>query len=650
MNFFTYFRRLIIPVLFTSLLIVAACKESPTDISKQGNYVHGVLLDEQNNSVPNAVMEVLPSAGIQSIIAIDTTDEDGIYKLEGLPEDLTNLDVNIKHSDFKPMKTNLKKLVGTNDKNDLKVKMLHEDSCCGVVEFNVFTEDGNEPIPNAEIRLKRNNDLVRKALTNENGKRVFENVCPATYNYRIAKEGFNVLEGELEVVSCDSAERVIKNLYMKRFNDSCCKGVIVFTAIDSATNAVIVNLPVRLWKGDSKLGEFKTNEQGQVIFTHICEGEYAISASSELYKGIEFGFNIGCNDTVNFTKYFKKAENNNNDSCCKGVIIIIPKNKITGEILNGSLVKMYKNGSLLTKKYTEGGSAKFINVCPGEYGFDITKDGFKSIEFSIKMECNDTITTDKQLEPMPNADSCCNGVIIFRAYDSTTRAAIVNLLTRLWKGSTKLSEYKTNEQGTVTFTKICPGTYQISASNDMYKGKEFNFTMGCNDTLVFEKLFLKNNGEDKDSCCNGTITFTAIDSVNNTPVPMLPIRLWKGSSKLSEIKTNESGQVVFSKICEGDYQISASSDAYKGQEFNFHVGCNENVSYTKNFIKNTNGENDSCCNGKVTFAPVDETTNELLSGAVVKISKNGKLLEAKTVGDAPVVFTKLCNTTYNFLI
>ncbi|MGA2295955.1 MAG: carboxypeptidase regulatory-like domain-containing protein [FCB group bacterium] len=644
MKFSFYFRRFIIPALFTLMLIAVACKENPTTPTN-ANTITGVLKDEQNNGVPNAILQVNSgTAAVAAKLSTDTTDEDGNYTLSGLPEDISTLDVTINHPDFKPVTSNLKKLTGTAKTNCL-IKVLHLDSCCGRIEITVYKQADSTPVYNAEFRLKRGTVLIRKAYTNESGKLVFEHVCLGDYNYRIAKDGLKVIEGSLNVPSCDSNAAYRNSFYMAtNLADSCCNGQITFTAKDSVTNSPIANMDVKLWKGNQLLSDYKTGDNGQIIFTHICPGDYQISASNDHYKGIEFTFSMTCNDTVSYTKYF--VLRSNSDSCCNGIIKVIPKDKNSGAILNGATVNLYQGDKLLQTKTVENGYALFNHICTGDYSLDILMAHYKHLEFAISMTCNDTLETTKSLEPEVNSDSCCHGQITFNVADSTTGNPLGQVLVKLYKSGTFLCQYTTGDKGQIIFTNICPGNYKITGDKDGYKELAFEFTMGCNDNQTFNKKMLKI--QSADTCCKGVITFNVTDSTTGKPLSHVTVDLWKGNTKLSEYITGDLGTVNFKQICEGEYKISASKDGYHAIDFTFTMGCNDNKTFNKAML--SSGNNDSCCNGVITFNVKDSTTGNPLGQVLVKLYKSGTFLCQYTTGDnGQIIFNHICPGNYKIL-
>jgi 5-hydroxyisourate hydrolase-like protein (transthyretin family) len=630
MKQFLLLRRILIPCLFSLFIFILACtKDNNTNPNNQ-NVVSGVIKDEQDNPVPNATIEAINSgAAIQGLLAKDTTDEDGKFTLSGLPDNLNSIDLKISHEDFKTYQAKAATIIGKNDKKNFPVKILHEDSCCGKINLTVLKMSDSTPVNDAEVRLNRKDTLIRKSYTNSEGKLSFEFVCPGSYWFRIAKEGFKVIEQEFELKGCDTLNFTFYLIGADQ-QDSCCNGAIFFNVKDSTTGLPIPNVTLNLWKGSIKLGTYQTNGDGNYNFTKICQGEYQISLSKDGYVSQEFNFTMGCNDTVHFNKLMIPK-----DSCCNGKIKVIPKDKDTQEPLNGATVKLLKNGTLLSTKTVENGYALFGDLCDGIYRLSITKDGYNGIEFSDTLGCNGTQEVVKMMEK--KQDSCCKGAIFFNVKDSTTGKPISNVTLNLWKGSTKLGTYQTNGDGNYNFTLICQGEYQISFSKDGYVSQEFNFTMGCNDSVHFNKLMVPT-----DTCCNGKIKVIPKDKDSQEPLNGATVKLLKNGTLLST-KTVENGYAIFEKLCDGIYRLSITKDGYNGVEFSDTLGCNG----TQEVVKLMEKKQDSCCKGAIFFNVKDSTTGQPIPNVTLNLWKGStKLGTYQTNGDGNYTFTLICQGEY----
>ncbi|MBI5326184.1 MAG: hypothetical protein HZB41_13095 [Ignavibacteriae bacterium] len=717
--------RILLPILFLSFVFILACTKDNNTNPNDTNVIAGVIKDEQDNGVPNAIVEAINNgAAIQDLLSSDTTDEDGKFQLNNMPDDISKIDLKISHEDFKTMQAKASGFVGNHDRKDVPIRLLHDDSCCGQVTIRTFKHLDSSSLGGVEVRLNRGDKLIRKAYTNDQGILVFEHVCPGNYWLRLAKEGFKVIEKEFELNDCDTLDFSYFLLGHDE-NDSCCNGVINLTVLDSATQQPVNEATVRLWKGDHKLSEYKTNDVGMVKFRGICEGDYRLILNKYKYYEQVFELHMDCDDTLDLPRYLKPTD----DSCCHGILKIYPTDKSDGQPLNGALVKLWKEGQVMAEKKSENGVAEFTVLCEGAYGLDIFFEGYQHIEFAAEIGCNETKEITKQMQSKASLDSCCRGVIEITVIDSAMNTPLPQVIVRLWKGDQKISEYKTNEDGKVIFREICEAEYGVSIHKEGWLTPEFSFKMNCNDTMRFErkmvphtepcqsqiKIYVKDKkneqplngatvkmwkGDDfkgqktvengfvlfnelcagryvfditkdgyshnefvveisgneikeftkfleseHDSCCNGTIYFNAKDSATGLPINNLSVSLWKGNQKLSLYKTNEDGTVIFRFICEGEYKISYGNDYYKEGNFAFQMGCDDTVHFNKLLVMR-----DTCCRGIIKIMPKDKDNNEPLNGAIVKLWHNGTLLYQKTVDGGFAKFVELCEGTYHLTI
>ena len=538
--------------------------------------------------------------------------------------------IRLSKSGFNVKETDGIKVEGCDSSNyvvkTLYMTVAEKDSCCnGVMKINPVDKKTGNLLTGAVVKLRKNGvELTR--LNVENTPVVFRELCKGTYSMLIAKDGYTAQEFSVEM-GCNDTVEIKKEMEAIQ----CCNGIMNIKVQDS-TGKAIPEATINLFKADKKLGSVYTNSDGKATLKGICEGSYSLSISRTNYKSIEFTQTMGCDDTVNIEKtlYYSGA-----DTCCKGIIKVAVKDASTNDNLNGATVQVYLDGKLLRTEKVAEGIASIKELCQGNYKVLISKDGYKATDFSVEMGCNQTKEFTKSLY-RSESDSCCNGVAKIKVKNYNGER-LVNALVKLWKGGTLLSEYKTNNDGYVLFTKLCPGTYGVSMSTEGYKGQEFNFTITCNDTLSFEKTLART---ESDSCCNGVVKVIIKDSQGNRLTPA-SLKLWKGGSLLGTYTANGDGYVLLTKLCPGTYGVNLSKDGYKGMEFSFTITCNDTLTYEK-----TLSSEDSCCNGVVKVI-VKNNNGTRLTPATVRLWKGGtKLSSYTTNNDGVVIFTKLCEGNY----
>lgn len=616
----------------------SSCSDNPTTPDLKSE-IQGVLLDEYNMTIPNAIMEVvLPQLSknvIQSetIIARDTTDEDGRFHLKNIPLENESLELRIIHSDLKSFQEKLSDVLKAKDKSNLQLGLEYQDSCCGKITLTVLSSKDNSAIADVEVRLNNSDGIKRKGKTNSNGELVFNEVCPDDFWLRLAKYGYEVKEiDNVKVNGCDEKDYVEMTVYLTpEERDSCCNGVLTVIPKDKSSNEVLKGVTVKLRKNGAELYK-KVNEGDGVKFTDLCKGKYELAILKDGYVGQEISVELDCDENKELDVLLEKRE------CCDGVIIINTADENKNPIKEAA-VRLWKSGVKLGVYYTNAdGKIKLTGICEGEYGIDIIKSGYKSIEFSQKVGCNDTIEINKTLYA-EEKDSCCDGKIKVIVRDENGNALQYSIV-RLWQGGAKKAEAKTNADGYAIFEQICKGDYQISILREGYKSIEFQVGIGCDETLTIEKNLVKDGS--KDSCCDGKIKVIVRDE-NGNPLQYSFVRLWQNGTKKAEIKTDANGYAIFEKLCEGSYGIDIQREGYKGVEFTYTLGCNESKILEKNLSKDGK---DSCCQGQIKINVKDEKGNPL-QYVLAKLTKSGTVVrDGKTNADGNLTMNELCEGTY----
>ncbi len=712
----------IILVVLSVIGLLFSCVEPTKQTITEENSLVGTLVDEQDIPIPNAeVYIVQTNLGKTSvllserIIAIDTTDEDGKFEFKNISVPFNSLKLRVIHQDFELFENNLPTILESQIyQSKVRIRLKHNDDCCGRIIIHTLSSD-SIALSGVEVKLNRGKECVRKTKSGDAGTVVFENVCSGYYWLRIAKEGYKVIEKEFSIQKCDTLEFhfVLNN----KEQDTCCNGIlgvevvngnneklngaivklrkngsllttlttkdnqpVYFRELCPGTYSVLIikegfkaversvtleckdsiclsvqmeedtccnsvlrvyvkntegsplqNARIIIWKQGTKLGYLSTNDSGFVVFRNLCKGVYAFDIQKDGYKSIEFTIEIGCNEEKEIAKVLQLAKP---DSCCNGSIKIIAKNSEEQPLVQAN-VSILKDGKKLGNYLTNNdGFVVFQKLCQGKYVFVISKEGYKTIEFYVELGCDEEKVVTKFLNRDKN-DTCCNGVAIIRVKNHSDSSVINGATVKMWKNGQIINK-ATTSNGFVIFKNICPGEYCFSIDKDAFRVTEFTLTFECNDTIDITKFL---QSELKDTCCKGKIILYIKDSTNNEPIRTAEVKLWKGNQKVASQTTNENGRVVFENLCEGEYQVSVFKTNYRGFEFNFNLGCNE----TKEIVKYLIAKNDTCCSARLKLRILDASSNSPLSGARVQIRNNGETLADKySNSEGWAVFENLC--------
>jgi hypothetical protein len=614
-------------------IVLYSCNETPitNDPTKKSSY-SGVIKDEQSNSVPNALVEVvvpttvINNTVVEEIIATDTTDLEGNFSIPEvfIPMELAKF--RISHPDFKKFEKVFYDFIKDKDPKNVPVALLHNDTCCGKIKFTIKkASDSTTTLNDVEIRLNRNKDVIRKAYTSSDGKLTFENICLNSYWVRIYKSGYKVIEKEFNITNCDSTYNF--NFYLQAVEtppqDTCCNNVISILA-KNTNNETLNGATVKIRKNGTII-TYKVTEGGQpAIFREVCKGTYSFLIVKDGYKSVEFSVTVDCNDTLSYTKEMQV------DSCCKGSLKVFVKDSSNNESLNGTTVKLYSNGAVKQTATVENGYVTFSNYCEGTYGLYFAKSGYKTAELSVTIICNQLKEiTKKLLAESANADSCCNGVYSVVVKDSTSNNPVSGASVYLYKGSTKIKATTTNSNGVATFTGLCEGDgYSISFSKTNYNGREWSFALDCNDTLEVAKKILAKSSSD--SCCTAKLKLI-IKNSSSVAISGATVELKIGSTVVKSTTSTADGYAIFENLCSPQaYNVRISKDGYTVKEFT--------VTYTECTTKIENitlSSNNTCCTGVLNLT-IKNADGTLLSGATVQLKVDGAVAYSATSNSSGV--------------
>jgi uncharacterized surface anchored protein len=181
-----------------------------------------------------------------------------------------------------------------------KTFVMEQLPCCDGVFTLVVRDGSNNPVVGAKVLIRKGSKVIEDPRTDANGKIIVDGLCAGEYNFRIAKEGFKVVEGVFAINS--SCDPVTKEVTLET-ESVCCTGVLTVTAVDSSATP-IAGATVKLWKDGVVIEAAQTDAQGKAMFDGLCKGEYGVDVQKSGLKNREFVFAIN----VNCDPYAKTVE------------------------------------------------------------------------------------------------------------------------------------------------------------------------------------------------------------------------------------------------------------------------------------------------------------------------------------------------------
>lgn len=356
-----------------------------------------------------------------------------------------------------------------------------KDSCCNGV-LTIIPKDSatGTVLTGAEIRISKTGTEGRKVISTGDGS-IFREVCAGTYDVRIAREGYRVVEFSTTMECSDTVtvERMLAKNPAE--NDSCCNGAITVTVNDSASGSALSGAMVKAWK-DGKLVKYETTGQnGTVTLGSLCAGRYSLSIIRDGYKGIEFVAELECNDTVTTTRTIKSnSTTGGSDTCCRGSITVIVRDSATNNVIANAAVKVTKAGAVVrTGKTNSNGEVVLNELCDADYAVYVEREGYTKRAIEVGVDCNQSVERTVLLGTTsnPSTDSCCTASLSARV--KSEGAWLNGVTVTIKKGGTVVAEGTTAGEGSVVLEQICGhSNYTLTFSKTGYKSQTFELSYG----------------------------------------------------------------------------------------------------------------------------------------------------------------------------
>jgi hypothetical protein len=152
-----------------------------------------------------------------------------------------------------------------------------------------------------------------------------------------------------------------------------------------------------------------------------------------------------------------------------------------------------------------------------------------------------------------------------------------------------------------------------------------------------------------DSCCARIIA--TVTGANGVALGNVEVRLRRGDHLISTGRTDSTGHITFTNVCDGEFNLRLARDGYHVLERGgIHVDGCDTVHLEFAMNAEEQHHDDTCCNGKLRIVPRDSATNAVISGASVRVTKVGGNARTLTSNGDGTIFRELCSGDYNVLI
>ena len=618
------------------VVFVYSCKDEDDDQHLDDSVIFtGKIIDNQDIAIPFAEVEFyeeVPTSGksqtkllSDKFITSDTTDEEGNFSVT-IPDN-ENIYMMILHQDFQNKKYKIKEI---KNKDGLTLLKGDKEVECTATLNVVLTDEDGKAVSDAYIKLTRDDKLIKKAKTNDNGKFTFEEVCPGDYNIAAFKNDNSVSESNYKIVSDETYDLSLK--MQQQDKDSCCEGSIQFNlkdkeSGDKANGTVIL-------KQDGKEKRSKKTDGGSTKFEELCEGEYTVVIENETHERMEFTYEVDCNEEYEITKELTKKDEK--DSCCEGKFELFPIGK-DGKVINGAKVFIYKDGKVIQDPVVKDGKAVQEDLCEGKYTIVIKAEGYEDLEYTIELGCNKTVESEKEMTA--KEDDCCDGSLSIVLKDKESGDKVNGTVILKQDGKEKRS--KKTDGGFAKLEELCEGKYTVIIETETHERMEFAYEIDCDKAQELTKELSKK--DNKDSCCEGIMKFYPIGK-DGKVINGAKVYIYK-DGKVIEDPVVKDGKAVADGLCEGKYTIVIKAEGYEDLEYTIELGCNKTVESEKEMT----AKEEDCCDASFQVLLKDKDSGKTINGTVI-LKKEGKENRSKKTDGGYAKFEELCEGKYTIVI
>lgn len=642
----------LLTALFLSLIIYS-CDEENNDIPENQS-IQGLLLDSQGLGIPNTVIDVIkkdlessskrsnPGLTNDEIIASDTTDEDGNFSFDNIPNELENLVVHINHPDFELIDHNLEDFVPENNDGTWQVMVPRREEC--TYELSVSVYEGHtgpdstttDVINEAVIKIWQDGDLNRKSYSDVNGVFNFEEMCPGEYEISVEKEGYEDYEDDFVIDENNNVVDIIAYLdAMSDDEDSivCCDASLELIVVSKGNSTAISNARVEVNGPDEYFEDGATDDNGTSSFSELCDAEYEITVSAEGYKTEKTMLEFECEEEKIYTIELAMEDE---EECCDNVIHVEAID-LNGDVIEEGIAYLGKGSNVQDSIQISGQAVSFTNICEGEWRVKVEGPGYEPRDKEFKVECGDTLTWTVEMKD-GEGENCCDNSIIISPTDTDGNPIESGVAVLRIKEESITKELN---GGSIAFGEICSGEVSVIIEAQGYKTTDKEFNLTCKDTVEWKPQLM---GQGEEPCCDGVLKLIVTDSVGDW-VENAKVIVYQDGKAIADPRT-KGDTLVIEDLCEGEIEVVIEKEGYEKVELEFEIDCdNENVETV------VLEEDKECCTGELIVNPKDKETGELIEGALIKLYYGDELVGEGEVGaDEGAVFDSLCEGKHIIVI
>lgn len=465
------------------------------------------------------------------------------------------------------------------------------------------TDGMGNPLAGAIFELKGADGSSFTGTSDANGQIIWENLNP-DIQYTLVETQAPVGYIKAENVTISVPEGQTQTVTVKNLSERYLR----IRKIDAQNGNPLIGATFRIEQTD---GSFKTDvTTGHSGYIEFKGGElpfgsykiYEIQAPQGYEKDTEVQtFEWRGNTDITLT--FKNTRTPS--------LVLIKMDEKTHESLEDASFKVYKDGKLVTTVTTDNAGYARISglsegyyeieesVAPKGYILDTTRHGVHIDPYNPATEDDPVLVLTNQKKP---------GLVIEKL-DSETLEPMEGTTFAVYKDTTLIGEYQTDENGLIELTDLEPGTYTVKE----VKTDSSHIVQGCPQSIEVvagkeARLIFFNKTKPG-------ISILKIDSETKKPLEEAVFRVEKiDGSFTKEFTTDKNGEIELTDLEPGVYTVTEVS-APNGYVLDTESRTFEAVAGGSVQLVFTNTKNPG-----LTIYKIDSDTGKGLEGAVIRIS------------------------------
>lgn len=408
-----------------------------------------------------------------------------------------------------------------------------------------------EVLKGASLALLKDGQVIQKGTTTDDGSYTFTNLRKGTYTIREVKPPVNytLSDQEVEVVIGDNTKPTV---ITKDFLNTPIKHKVTLTKTDSETGAKIANAVYGIYKGEEKLQEAKTNEEGIATFTGLRKGDYTI-------KELKAPINYELSPTVHPVKIGDNTKPivinvDATNEPVRHTITVTKKDAETQQVLEGAEFGIYRGEELLKKETTNSkGVATFTGMRKDNYTI---KEITPPVNFTLSDEVI-TVNIEDSDKPTTIAKEFSNTpikhIVQITKKDKETNKVLEGAVFGIYKDDSLIKQATTNEDGVATFDGLRKDVYTVKEITPPvnYHHSDEVITIDIEDSTEVQTI----KRDFKDTAIRHTINVTKKDKETSATLTGAIFAIYQNDKKLQEVTVNEKGVASFTNLLKGDYVI-----------------------------------------------------------------------------------------------